>query len=349
MRHRRGRQYEIFFNSRKPHILTYPPHYPLPSLLYHIRPTGLHAILYVDGQNNTLKTLSAPANDFQGLCQMMHDELGLNDLGRRAYHGPRGSDTPNTRQPWALFTPQGFPIDTLLDLTEGANDVLLFEGGKFVWPGVRIGHVTQVTELDGLGTLAMRTLSMSPLVFSVDGFLLPEECRYIRDTAEPSLAQSGVALMDKDKGKAATDWRTSSTYFMATRRYPELKPIDRRVSGLTRLPIDHQEDVQVLRYEETQRYDTHHDYFDRRLYAESPNTIELIKNGKRNRFITVLWYLSDVAEGGETIFPLFDGRTHQAQHRDCDLMQGALRSPPKEGRVIMFYSLMPNGDIDDRR
>ena len=30
------------------------------------------------------------------------------------------------------------------------------------------------------------------------------------------MEQSGVALMDHDKGKEATDWRTSTTYFMST-------------------------------------------------------------------------------------------------------------------------------------
>lgn len=59
----------------------------------------------------------------------------------------------------------------------------------------------------------MKTVSLHPLVFCVDGFLFDEECQYIREQSEPYLAQSGVALMDQDKGKAATDWRTSSTYF----------------------------------------------------------------------------------------------------------------------------------------
>lgn len=129
------------------------------------------------------------------------------------------------------------------------------------------------------------------------------------------MTQSGVALMDHDRGKAATDWRTSTTYFMHTRvrgreglrkgkggdrgvaphllsppppsppppppswvfmvviikhgrtcvccvRYGPpttqghhvLQGIDQRVADLTRQPIEHQEHVQVLRYEETQRW-----------------------------------------------------------------------------------------------
>lgn len=311
-------------------------------------PTGLFATVYYDGQNRTHEVVTAPAQDFQGLRSLLEKTLGLAAVGRRDPEGTRGQETPNTQQPWAMYTPQGFLVESLLDLQDGANDVLLYEGGNFLWPGVREGHITTVTQVDGLGSVAMRTLSMSPLVFSVEGFLLPEECQYIRDTAEPEMRQSGVALMDHDKGKPATDWRTSSTHFMASRRYEGLQAIDRRISGLTRQPISSQEDVQVLRYEHTQRYDTHHDYFDYRLYASNPGTLQLIDDGKRNRMITVLWYLSNVAEGGETIFPLYKGRVSSFETRNCDLMEGALRSPPKEGSVIMFYSLLPNGDLDHR-
>lgn len=56
-------------------------------------------------------------------------------------------------------------------------------------------------------------------------------------------------------------------------------------------------------YEETQFYSQHHDYFDKRFYANDKHTMELIKNGEKNRFITVFWYLTTVEVGGHTIFP----------------------------------------------
>lgn len=123
-------------------------------------------------------------------------------------------------------------------------------------PGVREGHVTHVGQVDGVegGGVSMRTLSMSPLVFSVEGFLTPAECRHIRDRAGPHMRQSGVALMDHDKGKEATDWRTSATYFMPSFGDAVLQSVDRRVADLTRQPEESQEDVQVLRYDHTQRW-----------------------------------------------------------------------------------------------
>jgi prolyl 4-hydroxylase len=60
---------------------------------------------------------------------------------------------------------------------------------------------------------------------------------------------------------------------------------------------------------------------------------------------TVLWYLSDVQGGGETIFPMANGAPEPADKRNCDVM-GGIRVPPRQGRVIMFYSLLANGDLD---
>lgn len=60
--------------------------------------------------------------------------------------------------------------------------------------------------------------------------------------------------------------------------------------------------------------------------------------------------MSDVVGGGETYFPYYGNRRLTTTHsmKDCDSLEGGLRSPPREGRVIMFYSLLPNGDLDEK-
>jgi hypothetical protein len=59
------------------------------------------------------------------------------------------------------------------------------------------------------------------------------------------MAASKVSLMDKDKGKADKEFRTSTTYFLQTGSDAVLLDIDERVQNLTCVGKEHQEAVQV--------------------------------------------------------------------------------------------------------
>ena len=67
-------------------------------------------------------------------------------------------------------------------------------------------------------------------------FVSDEECDHVQERALPNMKSSGVSLMDKDKGKKATDWRTSSTYFLPSRSDPILERIDMRVQVSNAMP-----------------------------------------------------------------------------------------------------------------
>mmetsp|Transcript_35437 Transcript_35437/g.77715 ORF Transcript_35437/g.77715 Transcript_35437/m.77715 type:complete len:498 (+) Transcript_35437:99-1592(+) len=275
------------------------------------------------------------------------------------------------QQPYALFTPRGERLVGALDeLSEEDEEetiasliksemVIIMEGGSWTWPGVRIGFTRTIdlysimpgppgTRLGGeekKRTAEIETLSLKPLVVSVKGFIEPDECDYIQEEAGPHMRYSGVSLMDKDKGRPASDWRTSqSTFLHATNDTPVLYEIEQRTASLTRIPRQNQEDTQVLRYGHSEKYDAHHDFFNPELYQSSPGTLELIENGRRNRQATVFWYLSDVAKGGETVFPRFGGAPQPHDFKDCTK---GLRVRPEKGKVIIFYDLLPNGKMDD--
>jgi len=92
------------------------------------------------------------------------------------------------------------------------------------------------------------------------------------------------------------------------------------------------------------QYDAHHDYFDKELYQNDEHTLKnFIQYGRRNRMITVFWYLSDVEEGGETIFPRAGGKPPPSNMSQCE---EGLKVKPKRGKVIIFYSLKPDGSLD---
>ena len=175
-------------------------------------------------------------------------------------------------QPWATFTPDGYKVLTETDpgnmrLADtnfaSLRMFIVIQGGQWIWPGVRKGF-RRTIRLDSLrggkssasqtpnlnhqsATATLETLSLFPLVVSVKGFLSESECDYIQDTALPSMKYSEVTLMDHDKGRPASDFRTSQTTFLKTAAdKPILQEIDSRTASLVRIPRTHQESVQGM-------------------------------------------------------------------------------------------------------
>lgn len=101
-------------------------------------------------------------------------------------------------QPWAMFTPRGERIvdaesvdtsavgEALAQLGMG----LVFQGGQFIWPGVKLGFERQISlysvmpmgspKFDRSQNVTLETLSLVPLVLSVKGFLTETECDHIQ-------------------------------------------------------------------------------------------------------------------------------------------------------------------------
>lgn len=101
---------------------------------------------------------------------------------------------------------------------------------------------------------------------------------------------------------------------------------------------------QILKYEPGQKYVAHHDYFDLRYYATQKDMIAQYDEGGKNRLATVFWYLSTVTNGGHTNFPMAGGLPHPSNFSDCSK---GLSVPPEKGKVIIFYSMTPRGELDE--
>ena len=91
------------------------------------------------------------------------------------------------------------------------------------------------------------------------------------------------------------------------------------------LNVDEFEAWNVLRYEKGQHYYAHHDYFDPELFNEYK------QNPWTQRHYTLLVYLSEPEDGGETVFP-WEGRYRDQdpgfQFESCDF---GVRVRPKKG------------------
>ncbi|GMF27092.1 unnamed protein product [Phytophthora lilii] len=285
------------------------------------------------------KNGNAPSTTLQSLAEV--DDLKKKLETTLQIEAPKDEVALKFKQPYAFFSTDGKRLEKVDEMIN--QIVFLFEGGQFIWPGIRIGHKTVVKDVAGKGDVVLETLSMTPLVFSVEEFLKDDEIDVIMELSLEHLQPSTVTLMDGHENRASTDWRTSTTYFLSSDKHPKIQEIDQRVADLTKVPVEHQEDVQVLRYEETQKYDHHTDYFPMEHHKNSPHVLENNEYGFKNRMITVFWYMSDVAKGGHTIFPRAGGAPRPTSMKDCTK---GLKVPPKKRKVIVFYSMLPSGEGD---
>lgn len=156
---------------------------------------------------------------------------------------------------------------------------------------------------------------------------------------------------------------------------PQVHAIAERGHNLTRLPFGLGEpSIQATRYEVGQRYlGAHRDYFNPNEHAvhlgfsdQEPDGRHLdrgahgelfrgmlaaVECGARNMLATVFWYLETVEEGGETYFPRAlneEGAEYQPWNGDLEDCYRGLAVQPTRGDALLFYSMLPDGRLDER-
>jgi prolyl 4-hydroxylase len=243
---------------------------------------------YKDGSSQSAPiSFSIPAAGLttEVLFQAIDQQLGLSQ--------PTNAWPTKYKQKWGAFAPDSTRLNSAEDVL-GASTLFIIEGGQFIWPGVRVGFTQKLTQLPGMeeGQVAeIVTLSLRPLVFEVCNFLKDEECTHIIDLAQSRMHISKVVHNDADRGKADDEFRTSTQAWVSSAESAVIQEIDRRVQAVTGVPVSHQEEVQVLNYGPTQKYNAHLDCFDPSMYQQQPRELEGIEHGHRNRLATVFWYV----------------------------------------------------------
>ena len=145
------------------------------------------------------------------------------------------------------------------------------------------------------------------------------------------------------KDATVEEFRTSKTHFLSSAGVPDMQRVERRVQRLVRVPLNHAEDAQVLRYDEGDRYLAHHDFFDPKDYAGNAHFSGMVEGGARNRLATVFFYLNTPEGGGETNFPRAGRLPTPSSYADCSK---GVSVRAEANKVIIFYDLLPNGDMD---
>ncbi|KAK4712117.1 hypothetical protein R3W88_006630 [Solanum pinnatisectum] len=187
-----------------------------------------------------------------------------------------------------------------------------------------------------LTSIPFQVLSWFPRALYFPNFATIEQCQGIIKMAKADLKPSSLALRKGETAENTKGIRTSSGMFISASEDKTgiLDLIEEKIAKATMIPRTHGEAFNVLRYETGQSYHSHYDAFDPSQYGPQ----------KSQRVASFLLYLSDVEEGGETMFPFESAQNMDANYdfRKCI----GLKVKPRRGDGLLFYSLFPNGTID---
>ncbi|KAH9604564.1 hypothetical protein KSS87_017361 [Heliosperma pusillum] len=212
--------------------------------------------------------------------------------------------------------------------------------------GPRTGHdlanfgrksLERASGIGGTTDQWVEILSWEPRAFLYHHFLSKEECEYLISLAKPHMKKSTV--VDSKTGKSKDSRvRTSSGTFLRRGQDKIIRDIEKRLADFSFIPVEHGEGLQILHYEEGQKYEPHYDYF-----LDEFNT----KNGGQ-RIATVLMYLSDVEEGGETVFPAAVGNFSSLPgwNEKSECAKKGLSVKPRMGDALLFWSMRPDATLD---
>eukprot|EP01133_Synstelium_polycarpum_P014249 gene14249-16817_t len=160
-------------------------------------------------------------------------------------------------------------------------------------------------------------LSQKPRIYRIPGFLSDAECDHLIDSSKSKLRpcneissgvhRSGWGLFMKE---GEEDHVVTQNIFNKMKSFVSL--------------TESCEVMQVIRYHPGEETSAHFDYFNP-LTTNGAMKIGLYGQ----RVCTMLMYLCDVEEGGETSFP-----------------EVGVKVKPIKGDAVLFYNCKPNGEVD---
>lgn len=155
---------------------------------------------------------------------------------------------------------------------------------------------------------------MSPQVVRFPGLLSAEECDYLCEAADP-LFEPAHTVEEYTGRTLRNPIRTSDTaVFPWVGENPAVHALNRRLAAASRTDVQQGEPLQILRYQPGQEYKAHTD---------------AIPGLENQRIMTMLVYLNDEFEGGETTFPKLE-----------------LTIRPKRGEGLLFTNVDADGKPD---
>jgi prolyl 4-hydroxylase len=159
-----------------------------------------------------------------------------------------------------------------------------------------------------------RQLSISPEVWAFDDFATPAECRYLMATAAPLLEQSVVVDPGTGQPRPHPIRTSEGAVFPWVSADLVITALNQRIAAASGTGAECGEPLQILRYRPGQEYRPH---------------MDALPAGENQRVLTMLVYLNEGYEGGETFFT----RT-------------GLKFAGKEGSGLLFCNALSGGFPD---
>lgn len=166
----------------------------------------------------------------------------------------------------------------------------------------------------------IKVISTDLPLITIDEFLSKEMCEQIIDVAKASnqMKQSTMGVFQE-----VSSSRTSSTLWLHENECEvPLRILAGKVSRLMGLDASHMENLQVVRYEEGQKFDMHTDHLD------SFNDLDC-----KGRLATCLVYLNSSIEGSDGVDTdgKFNGGSTYFPEYDAHVL-------PKQGRAVFWFN-----------
>ncbi|XP_017469573.1 PREDICTED: prolyl 4-hydroxylase subunit alpha-1-like [Rhagoletis zephyria] len=173
---------------------------------------------------------------------------------------------------------------------------------------------TTTTAYLKLAPIKMEIVSLDPYMVMFHDVISDEEIGTLQDMARPVLKRATVYSEEYKRSKVVAS-RTSKFAWFADNRNEVTTRINKRIADMTGFDLFGSELLQVMNYGLGGHYSTHYDFFN-----VSMTTDIVAKQGDRKA--TVLFYMTDVEQGGATVFPNIETAIF-----------------PKKGTAVMWYNL----------
>ncbi|TDG43158.1 hypothetical protein AWZ03_010423 [Drosophila navojoa] len=172
-----------------------------------------------------------------------------------------------------------------------------------------------------LAPLKMELISLDPYMVLYHDVIAPSEISELQSLAVPGLKRATV-FNQKSMSNQVVRTRTSKvTWLLDTLNQLTIR-LNRRITDMTGFDMYGSEMLQVMNYGLGGHYDKHFDYFNSSVATDLTRL-----NG--DRIATVLFYLTDVEQGGATVFPNIEKAIF-----------------PKSGTAVVWYNLKHDGNGD---